>query len=399
MTASRLSADTTREADVDHGAAPDVAAPDVAAPDVAAPDVAAPDAVAPDAVAPDGVAPDGVLEPVARAFGVGCSAGTLRQLMSRAGFHPVLLAGSRDPNAKLTLMLIDGLGPAFAVKVATTPASAEIVRAEGELLHRLHALGLGSLGGTVPRPVGFVDADGLPALVTGGLTGTPMAVGYHEWRHTARRRRVRADFAAAGQWLSRLRRHSARDAQPVTFLDDALDAIEQRFGEQVEMRERLIPFTELLSRQATPRTVVHGDYWFGNVLIDGDQVVGVVDWESSVLSGEPLRDVARFAVSYSLYLDRHVRPGAKLPGHRGVRADTWGVGALHAMNGRGWYPDAVRAFCRSALIELGADPACARAVLVAGIAEVAATADHPDFARAHLQLLTGLASEPGGTRR
>ena len=338
----------------------------------------------------------GLHEQSAGAAASGCGEATLEQLMSRSGFHPVLLAGSRDPNAKLTLMLIDGFGPAFAVKVATTPRSAEVVRAEGALLHELHSLGLGALGGTIPRPVGFVDADGLPALVTGGLTGTPLTVGYHEWRHTARRRRVRADFDAAGRWLSRLRRQTASEPSPVTFFSESLDRIEDRFGAQPVLRARLAPFTELLAKQATARTVVHGDYWFGNVLLDAGVVSGVVDWEASTLSGEPLRDVARFAVSYSLYLDRHVRPGARLPGHPGVRVGTWGVGALHAINGRGWYPDTVQAFCRAALIELGADSGCARAVLLAGIAEVAATADHPDFARAHLELLARLTDDPAG---
>jgi hypothetical protein len=325
-----------------------------------------------------------------RSFVVGRGVNTLSQLLARSGFHPVLLAGSRDPNAKLTVMLVDDLGPAFAVKVATTAVSADVVRAEGRLLHELHAAGLGSLSGTVPRPVGFVDADGLPALVTGGLTGTPMAVAYHEWRHTARRRRVRSDFAAAGLWLSRFRRQTASASAPVTFLDDSLDGIEERFGPQAEVRRRLAPMIDLLSSQVTPRTAVHGDYWFGNVLTEDDAVVGVVDWESSCLHGEPLRDVARFAVSYSLYLDRHVQPGAAVPGHPGLRADRWGAGARHALTGTGWYPEVVRGFCRSALVELGADGACARALLVAGIAEVAATADHPDFARSHLELLAEL---------
>jgi hypothetical protein len=319
---------------------------------------------------------------------------TLSQALARPGLHPVLLAGSRDPNAKLTVMLIDRWGPAFAVKVATTRLAADVVQSEGKLLCALHARGLGSLGATVPRPVGFLDADGLPALVTGGLLGTPMAVGYHQWRHTARRRRVRADFVAAGAWLTSFQRHTAGPRQSVMLLDSALTRIEERFGAQAELRRRLRPMADLLGSQATPRTAVHGDYWFGNLLIERGAVVGVVDWEASALSGEPLRDVARFAVSYSLYLDRHVRPGSKVPRHAGLRADSWGAGLLYAVNGSGWYPDLVLRFCREALTNLGADGACARALLVAGIADVAATADHPEFARAHLDLLSRVQLAP-----
>jgi hypothetical protein len=72
---------------------------------------------------------------------------------------------------------------------------------------------------------------------------------------------------------------------------------------------------------------------------------------------------------------------------------------LYAVNGSGWYPDLVLGFCREALTNLGADGACARALLVAGIADVAATADHPEFARAHLDLLSRVHLAPPPARR
>ena len=139
---------------------------------------------------------------------------------------------------------------------------------------------------------------------------------------------------------------------------------------------------------------MHGDYWFGNLLVDGGQVAGVVDWENGEQHGEPLRDVARFAVSYSLYLDRHVAPGARVPGHRALRASGWGAGLAYAVTGDGWYPDAVRQFCALALKRLGADPACGPDLLLAGIADVAATADNSEFALAHLDLLRDVTREP-----
>jgi aminoglycoside phosphotransferase len=318
---------------------------------------------------------------------------SLETLMSRPGIHPVLLAGSRDPNAKLTMMLIDECGPAFAVKIATTDASAVVVRSEGQLLAALHNAGLGALAASVPRPVGFVTSHDLPALVTGALSGTPMAVSYHAWRHTARRRTVRADFDAAAEWLAGLHRRTAGDSKPVTMLAESLNRIEERFGKQRQLRSRLSGPANRLARQVTPRTAVHGDYWFGNILIDKKKVVGVVDWEAGAFVGEPLRDVARFAVSYALYLDRHVASGASIPGHRSLRASEWGVGLTHAANGPGWFNDVALSFCAAALARLGANPACARDLILAGIADVAATADHPEFARSHLDLLRRLDPE------
>ena len=60
---------------------------------------------------------------------------------------------------------------------------------------------------------------------------------------------------------------------------------------------------------------------------------------------------------------------------------------------RGWFGAFVRGFVGSALARLGAGPELCRDVLLAGLAEVAATADHPDFAARHRDLLLRLVSE------
>jgi hypothetical protein len=317
----------------------------------------------------------------------------LAALLERPGTVAVLLAGSRDPNAKVTIALLDRFGPDLVLKVPTTPVAADAVRREGGLLVELRERRLGELAGTLPGPLGYLPVGGLPALVTTALPGTPMSVRYHAWRHTARPRTVRADFAAAGCWLARLHSATAGPAEPVTLLADALDACAGRFPEPgVALRRRLDGVAARLARYTTPRTVVHGDYWFGNLLVDRDLVVGVIDWESGDLSGEPLRDVVRFAVSYALYLDRHTRPGRPASGHQGLVARGWGAGLAYAVAGTGWFPDLLRDYLGCALRRLGLPADLWRDLLLAGIADVAATADHPEFARDHLNLLVRLAA-------
>ncbi|UWP85495.1 phosphotransferase family protein [Dactylosporangium fulvum] len=322
----------------------------------------------------------------------------LAQLLDRPGTRVVLLAGSRNPNAKITLILLDDYGPSFVIKVPTTRDAAQVVQNEGTLLRQLADLGLGRLATTLPRPIGYLASGALPALASTALVGTQMAVRYHAWRHTARQRRVRADFTAAGDWLADLQRRTAGQPGPVTLLADCLDAIEARFADHPDvamLRARLATAAGRLAGEHTPRTVVHGDYWFGNLLVDRGRVVGVVDWECGDLAGEPLRDVARFAVSYALYLDRHVRPGARVPGHRGLYADRWGAGIAHAVAGRGWFGALVREHVSGALERLGVSGERWRDLLIAGVAEIAATADHPDFARAHLDLLVAIVRSDG----
>jgi aminoglycoside phosphotransferase (APT) family kinase protein len=323
--------------------------------------------------------------------GILASGPTVADVVQRAGTRAVLLGGSKDPNAKVTVVLLDEYGPAFVIKVATTEAATRVVRHEGQLLDALAAVGLGSLGPTVPRALGYLSADGLPALVTTAVAGVPMTVRYHAWRHTARRRKVRADFAAAAAWLNQLQTRTAGASAPVRLLAEAIDTISARFEGHPGLpllRRRLGIGAELLAERSTPRTVVHGDYWTGNLLMDGDRVAGVVDWESGTLAGEPLRDVARFAVSYSLYLDRHTRPGRRVAGHRRLRADDWGAGIEYAVLGTGWYPALVRDYLTDALRRLDLPAELWREVLLMGIADVAATADHPAFARNHVDLLT-----------
>ena len=116
----------------------------------------------------------------------------------------------------------------------------------------------------------------------------------------------------------------------------------------------------------------------------------MVDWEAGALAGEPLRDVVRFVLSYALYLDRHTRAGPAVPGHPGLRAGRFGAGVGAALSGRGWFAALAGEFVATALARLGGPAGAWRDALLAGVAEVAATADHPDFAAAHLDLLAEL---------
>ena len=318
----------------------------------------------------------------------------LRDLLDRPGTRAVLLAGSSDPNAKVTVVLLDTYGPALVVKMPTTDAAGMAVRSETRALRWLAARSLGTLATTVARPVGPVWHDGRKGLVSTALPGTLMSVGYHGWHHTARRRHVRHDFAAAGAWLAELQTRTSGPRQRVTLVSDAAVRIGRRFADhpaRVAAQRTLAGPARRLGDHLTPRAVVHGDFWFGNILTDAHRVVGVVDWESFAPAGEPLRDVARFAVSYALYLDRHTRPGHRVRGHRRLRAGSWDAGLTHLLDGHGWFPAIAQNYLTLAMGRLGLPPHLWRDVVLGGIADVAATADHPAFAERHLELLARLA--------
>jgi aminoglycoside phosphotransferase (APT) family kinase protein len=319
---------------------------------------------------------------------------TLAEFVESTGLASVLVGVSKDPNAKVTVLLVSRTtGRAvLAVKVPTTTAAAAVVAVERRTLEALPRRLPHDLLGSVPRTVQMVDANGLPALVTTAVPGAPMSRDYLG-RPAAVRARAAEHFAAAGRWLEWLQTATAGARAPIEVATGAATALQARFEDDPHVGDdvaRLAEVSARLREHAVPRTVVHGDLWFGNLLLDRGRITGVVDWEASSACGEPLRDVARFVVMYALYLDARTRPGRRVRGLDGLRAGDWGAGVAFAVDGTGWFPELFRGFVRGALDRLGAPPELWRSVILAGVAEVAAQTDDPAFARAHLRLLRRL---------
>ncbi len=308
-----------------------------------------------------------------------------------SGLRSVVVGLSRDPNAKVTILLVsrETGRSVLAVKVPTTDGAAAAVEAEMRVLAQVRALAPASLTATLPRVVDVVDFDGRPAAVASAVPGTPMTISYMRRRHTGRRARVAGDLAAVGAWLADFQRATAGAGSAVDMDGDVALRLERRFPEDPELCDDLDRLAEIRTRlecDAVPRTAVHGDLWFGNILLRDGRVSGVVDWEAGAVSGEPVRDLVRFVLMYALYLDRRTPAGRKVPGHAGLRAGAWGAALEFALDGSGWFPDLFRQFLREGLARLDASPENWRDAALAGVAEVAALTDHPEFARHHLEL-------------
>ncbi len=316
-------------------------------------------------------------------------------LLNVAGMETVVVALSKDPNAKVTLMLIPRAStrPTLAVKIPTTRAAEATIVAERRVLAELGARLRATILTTIPTIAHLPEAQGGPALVTTALPGTPMRTRYHAWRHLASVHAVRDDFRAVERWLAWFHSATAGAPEPIDMDNGAFMMLRHRFADDPRLDGILATLGAIHSRlrlSKTPRTAVHGDFWFGNLLTVGEEISGVIDWESGSNWGEPVRDLVRFALTYALYLDRHTRAGHGVSGHRGLQAGSWGCGIVFAVNGEGWFPGLVRDFLRGGLARLGADPDCWREAMLAGLAEVAATADHLDFARLHWELFDRL---------
>jgi aminoglycoside phosphotransferase (APT) family kinase protein len=319
----------------------------------------------------------------------------LRAFVAASNLRSLVIGPSKDPNAKITVLLVspDDGRARLAVKCPTTDVAARAVEREADLLAQLSRLELAHIGRTIPAVVDAVDFNGRTAAVTTALEGTAMTTTYLRWRHTTSPARVARDFDVVARWLGEFQNATATDATPVDLDGGVRSELRRRFGSDERLDDDLHRLDEVYDRlrnESAVRTAVHGDLWVGNILLRDGRVGGVVDWECAAVSGEPIRDLVRFAHMYSLYLDRRTRPGRAVAGHPGLRAEDWGAGVAYALEGSGWYPDLVRRFLAAGLERLGASPLIWRYALVAGIAEVAAFTDDDTFALRHLELFRRL---------
>ena len=325
---------------------------------------------------------------------------SVHDLLFAPGSRGVLIATSRDPDAKRTFIVtpppesyLDGPAGPVAIKIPVTVAAASAISRETRMLMALGEAQLGGLEPTVPRYLETLDSDGLPAVVTTVVKGAPMSVAYHRWLHTSRRQPVAKDFALAGGWLRHFQRATAGDRGRITWAREVADDVRSRWPGHPRLEAaqvRLAAADRQLKSHRTARTMVHGDYWFGNLLVDNGRITGVVDWENGARAGWPLRDLVRFALSYCLYVDRHTRPGHPVRGHRGLRRTGFGAGIRYGLLEEGWLSDLVRLYLRRGLDGLGLPSALWYGAALAGLGEIAATANDDGFAAQHLELLADL---------
>jgi aminoglycoside phosphotransferase len=325
----------------------------------------------------------------------------MAEFVDACGLLSVVVGVSRDPNAKVTVLLVspETGRPVLAVKAPTTAGAARAVEAERGMLADLGELLPGPLLRTVPRVVGTVDFAGRAGVVMTAVAGAPMMADYLR-RDGVIAARAEAHFAAVARWLGALQAETAGGPGAIDMDGGTAAVLGSRFAGEPRLAEdieRLARIYNRLRRDAVPRTVVHGDLWFGNVLLEHDRVSGVVDWEEGRARGEPVRDLVRFAIAYALYLDWRTRAGRRVRGIPGLRASAWGAGIEFGLRGTGWFPDLFRGFVQDGLRRLGASPALWRDAVLAGVAEMAARADDAAFGRRNLTLFRRL-SAPDWTK-
>lgn len=187
----------------------------------------------------------------------------------------------------VSLQTADGARQAVVVRrygeywLKTDPAACQ---REFKLLRHLSTIGF-----PAPRPL-FLDADGgpfgAPTVVMSRLPGKPLCAP-----------RNLADFLEQmAQTLAELHR---LPVDGLDFLPNQRAMVDRALGRTLETDDPLQVALGEAARSEWARyprsedveTLVHGDYWPGNLLWRRGQLVGVIDWEQPRL-GDPTKDVA-----------------------------------------------------------------------------------------------------------
>jgi aminoglycoside phosphotransferase (APT) family kinase protein len=189
----------------------------------------------------------------------------------------------------------------------------------------------------VPVPIVVADDDGTllgtPAMVMDRLEGETIArklLRDDEWAQ-ARSRLV----AQSGAALAAIHTIDL-DAAPRLGQSDQLDdmrALLDGFGQALPAFELGLRWLAAHRPGQPRRTVVHGDYRLGNLLVDHDGLRGVLDWELAHV-GDPIEDLGWYCV-------RAWRFGSPLPaGGMGTRDEL--LAAYEAAGGGAVDPEALR---------------------------------------------------------
>ncbi len=318
----------------------------------------------------------------------------------RSGHRVVALEHSHDPDRRAVLLVFpeSSAEPSLAVKVPATPEATARIAGERSRLTQLARMPLENVRGTVPRLVTLPVADADELLVTTAMHGEPMFVAYYRDGRTQNPAAVRADFRAAEEWLAALQADATGEPTPLHLADGIRAAarahLVDRPADRELVDEGLLALERRLSAHRCPQRIVHGDFWAGNLLLRDGTVSGVIDWERWEPAGSPVRDLGRFAVSYSLYLDRQTPAGRPVRGHPGLVAGSRTGGIGYALHGTGWYPATVRAFVARGLARLGLSSTLDSDVLLAELAAMAAESTSPEFARTLWLIFAALARDP-----
>jgi SAM-dependent methyltransferase len=295
--------------------------------------------------------------------------------MGLAGVAPErlepLVVGHRRPDTGVVTILLfppGGHHPVVA-KLPRYGSHNDSLQREAAGLEQVSRAVDDEIGAAIPRSLGIHTIDGTDVLLQTGLAGR------HLVAETASGRLRPAGLArqldVVLSWCGALQAASGHselvdNGVIATKLEPLVEAGLAALGgdRRVEaLLDRSLDQARRLQGTSLPMVVVHGDYWAGNVLVERERVVGVVDWERSTIDDLPFWDPVKAVGSAAYHLDRYrsipKRGAAALPlwGDMGrwndVADPRFAIGFRAAFVQPGWLAETARRALVSAFDRAG----------------------------------------------
>jgi hypothetical protein len=250
-----------------------------------------------------------------------------------------------------------GHGPVVA-KLPRYGSHNDSLQREAAGLERVSRAVGDTIAAAIPRSLGIHRVDGTDVLLQTGLGGR------HLVAETASGRLSPAGLArqldVVLSWCDALQAASGHselvdNGLIATKLEPLAEAGLAALGGDrrvAALLDQTLEQARSLNGTSLPMVVVHGDYWAGNVLVERERVVGVVDWERSTIDDLPFWDPVKAVGSAAYHLDRYrsipKRGAAALPewGDMGPWNDIadprFAVGFRAAFVQPGWLADTAR---------------------------------------------------------
>jgi hypothetical protein len=286
----------------------------------------------------------------------------LAELLSNRAAEVVdIRAGSRPMTHRLTVADRATRRELLGAVAASCEEGVPAVEEEGHLLVELRRGDHTPAVRVAPRHVGVAEHAGRPVLLMTPLPGR---------RLSARTRPGSRDVAGVFDWLGGLRAGPRLDPVPIDLGREAVETLTaQSMSDPVVARvlELVACSRDRLEGLQVRPAVTHGSLSMEKITVEGGRVAGVEDWACATLAGDPVRDLAGFAVACAA------------------------LNLASLLTGRNAVPSTLRRGVRAGLRSLGVDPRLYADVLVLAVAEWAA---EPALPRRHAGLVALLSCTP-----
>jgi hypothetical protein len=214
--------------------------------------------------------------------------------------HFAKIAGNSLLSGRVVILVFESRvpEPIMVVKFPRTSSSKSVVEQEHFGLKKIQAV---FPNANTPRPLWLGDMGFTQATIETAVVGHLMGNMRSPWfssDSTPVRQTVGEHFDMALDWLACFHKRTTMGYTRHLIDCPSTDYVPPYY---VACKTWLMDrFSAALKGQEVPLVCEHGDYWAGNLYVQHDKQIGVIDWVSMGWEQPPLFDAAFFVTSYAL---------------------------------------------------------------------------------------------------